>query len=110
DLAVELLVGQRAGVARLAFPEDRGLVLAPTEEVPVETVEGGVDLAAREPLGERGLPDQGLLPRLEPGEMLLGHAGPELLGRAGGLGVEFLVLGEGLDVGLAAEGRRRLEM
>ena len=47
DFAVQLLVGQRAGVARLAFPDDRGLVLPPGGEVPVEAVVADVQLCRR---------------------------------------------------------------
>ena len=38
DFAMQLLIGQHAGVARLAFPDDRRLVLPPRREVPVEAV------------------------------------------------------------------------
>ena len=53
-------------VARLAFPDDRGLVAA-GGEVPVEAVVAGVELPADEPLRVRCVrPVEHLRPRLEP--------------------------------------------
>jgi hypothetical protein len=56
DLAGQLPVGQRAPVARLAFPDDRRLVAPRAAEVPVDAVLCDVQLAADEPLGVRRLP------------------------------------------------------
>ena len=81
-LGVELAVGERAHVARLALPDDRGLGAAPgvlALEMPVEAVVGDVELAADEPLRERRLPVEHLLPGLEPGDVLARHLGPESL-------------------------------
>ena len=70
DFAVQLLVGQRARIAGLALPDDRGLVAA-VGQVPVEAVVAGVELPADEPLGVRGVrPVEHLRPRLEPVQRL----------------------------------------
>jgi hypothetical protein len=53
---VQLAVGERAHVAGLALPDDRGLGAPPgihALEVPVEAVVRDVELAADEPLRER---------------------------------------------------------
>ena len=44
----QLLIGERADFARLALPDDGGLVLAKGRDVTVEAVVGKVDLARRE--------------------------------------------------------------
>ena len=72
DFAVQILVAQHAGVARLAFPDDGGLVLAGGGQVPVEAVVAGVELAADEPLRERLVPLEHLVPGLEPVQALGG--------------------------------------
>src|SRR5688500_4647514 len=81
DLAVELAVGERALLARLALPDDGGLVAPPRVEVTVEAVVSDVELAADEPLGVRRLPLENRVPLLEPVQLLFGHARPERLGR-----------------------------
>jgi hypothetical protein len=66
-LGVQLSVGERALVAGLALPDDRGLVAAPRVlalEMAVETVVRDVELPAHEPLRERRLPVEHLLPGL----------------------------------------------
>ena len=73
----QLLVGERADFARLAFPDDGGLVLAPGRDVAVQAVVGDVDLAADEPLGARQLPFEHLVPRLEPVQ-LAGDLAPRI--------------------------------
>jgi hypothetical protein len=70
DIAVQLLVGERALIARLAFPEDRRLVAVRAGEMPVEAVFGNVELPAHEPLREWRLPLHHLAPRRLPGELL----------------------------------------
>jgi hypothetical protein len=75
----------------------------------VQAVVADVEPAAEEPLGERLVPLEDFLPGLEPDEFGLGLSGPEFFGRLDGLVVEFLVLGEGLDVGAGGKGLGRLE-
>ena len=69
DLAVEIEVGQRAAVARLAFPDDRGLVAPRAAHVAVDAVDAGVERAADEPLRVRRLPLEHLRPGREPLEL-----------------------------------------
>ncbi len=56
---MQLLIGERADVARLAFPDDGGLVAAPGGEMAVEAVVREVELAADEPLRPRARPIRG---------------------------------------------------
>src|SRR5207249_7517497 len=107
DLPQQLRVGEPPDLARLALPDDGGLVLARAGHVAVEAVLGEVQRAAHEPLGEGGLPLQDPVPLARPleGRRLLG---PEALGILDAPLVELAVLVEALDVGLLlALGRRR---
>ena len=62
DLMMELLVSKRsflawfAGACRLAFPNERGFVRGGCSQVPVEAIVTDIELASRDPLGERFLP------------------------------------------------------
>ncbi len=64
DLAMKLLVGERAFFARLAgggrfpLPDQRGFVGAWGVQMPVETIVADIELAADEPLGVGLLPFQ----------------------------------------------------
>src|SRR5207237_4502105 len=87
DLAVEVPVGQRARVARLALPDQGGLRAARGRDVTVETVVGDVELGADEPLSVRRLSLDRLLPALEPGQ-LARPPFPAPHGVARGLGVD----------------------
>ena len=78
DLAIQIEVGQRAAVARLAFPDDRGLVPARPARVAIDAVDARVQRAADEPLRMRRLPVEHLRPRREPLQ-LRGESGPERL-------------------------------
>ncbi len=90
-LAVEVEVGQRAAVARLAFPDERGLVAARRANVAVEAVGADVELAADEPLRVRRLPVEDLRPGLHPLE-LGGERRPERLGIGGRARVDARVV------------------
>src|SRR2546430_17217289 len=68
DLAVEIPVGQDAAVARLAFPDQRGLGAPRAGDVAVQAVVCDVQLTADEPLRVGRPPLERLLPRLEPVE------------------------------------------
>src|SRR5262245_36863980 len=108
---MELAVGERPHVAGLALPDDCGLVAAPRVlalEVSVEAVVGEVQLSADEPLRERRLPLEYLLPRLEPGDVLARHVGPEPLRVARAERAQRLGLLRG-PVRALRELRRRLE-
>ncbi len=66
DLARQHLVGQHAGVARLALPDERRLVAPRGGQMAVDAVVRRVELAVKEPLGERELPLQDLVEGFEP--------------------------------------------
>jgi hypothetical protein len=76
DLAVELAVGEHPRIARLALPDDGGLVAPPRFGVAVDAVGGGVELAADEPFGPRHVPLENFVVRLDPIQ-LLGLLRPE---------------------------------
>ena len=63
---MQLLISQSAGVARFAFPNQRGLVASPGSEMPIETVVGNIELAANKPLRVRRLPLQNRVALFEP--------------------------------------------
>ena len=69
DLPIQVEVGQRAPIARLAFPDDRRLVPPRPADVAVDAVDAGVERAADEPLRVRRLPVEHLRPRRRPLEL-----------------------------------------
>ena len=79
-LVVEVGVGDRAGVARLALPVVGDLVAPAGLDVAVEAVVADVERAADEPPGEGQVPLEHRVEVVEPGEQLAGLAGPEGLG------------------------------
>src|SRR6185369_9821415 len=87
DLAIEVPVGQRAAIAGLSLPDERGLVPPRPANVAVDAVDAGVERAAGEPPGMRRLPLEHARPRRDPFQ-LAGEAGPERLGIGGGAGVD----------------------
>src|SRR5262249_59446292 len=87
DLTVQVPVGQRPAIARLAFPDDRRLVAARRARVPVEAIRAGVQLPTDEPLRVRRLPLQHLAPRTNPVQ-LAREGGPESLRVASSLVVD----------------------
>ena len=122
---MKLLIGQRARVAGLAFPDERGFVPPPGDKMTVETVVGNIDLAAGEPLRERRLPIEHPRERLIPLQ-LASDPGPEgfrvilgfleegivelgrHMGTARELGVgrkQPVLLQDGIDVGHARDPR-----
>ena len=78
-VAVQVGVGDRAGVAGLALPVVGDLVAVAGLDVAVDGVVTDVELAADEPLGEGQLPVADGVPLLEPVEEVGGLAGPEAL-------------------------------
>ena len=77
-LTVEVEVGQRATVAGLPFPDERGLVAARPACVTIDAVHARVERAADEPLGVRRRPVEHRGPGPEP-RQLFRKAGPERL-------------------------------
>jgi len=90
DLAVEVVIGQRAAVAGLAFPDDRGFVASRSGEVAVDAIDTGVDFSADEPLGVRRIPLEHTVPRLRPVE-LARESRPERLRIAFRFGIDAIV-------------------
>src|SRR5579859_7576176 len=105
---MELLICERPNFARLAFPNDGGLITARRGEMPVKTVVAEIDLAADEPLRPRQVPLEDFLPRAEPMQLLC-DAAPELLGVRFGIGAHLLVLRGTLDQRALAELLRRVK-
>ena len=104
DLPVEVEVGQRSAIARLAFPDERRLVAPRATDVAIDAVDAGVQRAADEPFRVRWLPLEHARPRRGPLE-LRREGRPEGLGIALGACVDVLVA----HVGLRAERGGRLE-
>ncbi len=98
NFAMQLAISQRAGIARLAFPDDRGLVRPPGGEVGVETVVRDVRLAADEPAGVGLVPLQHPLERPKPVQ-LAGQAPPEAFDVAGRFVPHLLISGQRADAG-----------
>ena len=76
---MEVEVRERPPIAGLAFPDERRLVPARRPNVPVETIDADVQLAADEPARVRRFPVEDFRPRLRPLE-LGSKSGPERLG------------------------------
>jgi hypothetical protein len=102
DLAQQLLIGEGSRIARLAFPQDGGFVLAPGGDVAVQAVVGNVQLAPDEPFGEGQLPFEHAVPRLEPVQFAR-DLGPETFRVFGGLLIQAIVVGPAPDLGPGAE-------
>jgi hypothetical protein len=103
---VQGLVGEHAGVARLAFPHNRRLVLSRRVEVNIEAVVRDVRLAADKPTGKRLVPLEHLVKRLEPMQFL-GQLAPEGFRVGGGFLPHLFVLFHRADARLGGEFRRR---
>ena len=102
-LPVQIPVGIDLPVARLALPDDGGLVLARPVEMAVNAVVGYIELPAQEPLGKGGVrPVQHRIPGAEPVQ-LPGKPRPEPLRI---LARRLINAGVG-DVGAGGKLRRR---
>src|SRR6185295_18973781 len=86
-LAIEIEVGERAPIARLALPDQGGFVAPRAANMAVEAIDAGVDRTADEPLCVRRLPVEHGVPRPRPLE-LGRELRPERLGIAFGFGVK----------------------
>src|SRR5579863_9106930 len=98
----QLLIGERSRIARLAFPQDGRLVLAPGGYVPIQTVVRKIQLAADEPLGKWQLPIQHSIPALEPAQFR-GDVGPKFLGLFLGFFVDALIFSQAFNMSLLPE-------
>ena len=74
--SMQVAVGERAGVARLALPVVRDPVAPARLDVAVEAVVGDVERAADEPLGEGQVPLERGVEVLEPADAARGPGGP----------------------------------
>ena len=105
DLAIEIEVGQRAVLARLAFPDDGRLVAPWSARVAIDAVHARVQLPVGEPARVRRFPVEHLRERALPFE-LAGEACPE----AFGVTRRFVVHRRVPHDRGGREGRRRVEM
>src|SRR5437867_5468962 len=67
---VQVPIRERATIPRLAFPDDRGLVAPRRVDVPVDAIEGDIDLPSDEPLGTGRCPLEHFVPLRVPVELL----------------------------------------
>src|SRR5204862_4744480 len=68
--SVQLLVSKRSLFARLAFPQNCGLVAAVGGEMSIQAVLGKIEFSADVPFRKRRFPFQYFLPRFFPGKIL----------------------------------------
>ena len=101
-LTMQLLIGQSANLARLALPDDGGLVLAAGLDMAVDAVVGEVELSPYKPLSPRAVPLQHPVPLFEPVQ-LAGHARPEFIRIVYRLFVQAFIFVHAFDVRLLAE-------
>src|SRR6185503_19834413 len=68
-LAIEIEIGERAAVARLALPNQRSFVAPRSAHMPINAVHAGVNRSTDKPLRVRRLPFDDLGPFREPLEL-----------------------------------------
>jgi hypothetical protein len=90
---MQLLVSDRANIARFAFEDQRSLVFPSRAEVTVETVFGDIELTADKPLRVRGLPIEDFFERFAPDKLLVGLPAPEFFWGVDRLRIKLLVSG-----------------
>src|SRR6476660_4319972 len=105
---MQLLIGERPLIAGFAFPNDCGLVPTRACEMTVQAIFRNVQFAAHEPLRERRLPFDNLLPRRAP-DQLLRFACPEFGRLPDRFSIHSPILTQAFDPRLTAESRRWLE-
>ena len=102
DIAMELRVGDDAFVAGFAFPNDGGFVGARAFRMTVDAIFTYIQFATDEPLRERCLPVEDLVPLFAPVEFL-GFARPELVRLFNRFLVEFFVSRHRWDAGFGGK-------
>ena len=105
DFAMQILIGENAGIAWFPFPDDRRFVLAPGRQMPIQAVVTGVDLATDKPLGIGHFSLNDMVPLLEPVKVL-SQIAPESGRIIFGSLPHLLILSFAGDVRLASEFRR----
>src|SRR4051812_37249629 len=98
---MQFLIGDKALVPRLTFPQNRDFVLARSGEMAVQAIVGDVGLSSHEPLREGGTPIEYFGPFLEPVDLALGYFAPERFGVLLGTPVKVEIAVHSLDVGVA---------
>src|SRR6516162_2954653 len=105
---MQLLIGERALVAGLTFPNYCRLIPTRPCEMTVQTIFRNVQFSADKPFRERRFPFDNLLPWPAPNQ-LLRFARPELGRLPDRFPIHPPILSEALDARFTAETRRRLE-
>src|SRR4029077_9649079 len=77
DVVEQVLVGDRASIARLTLPVIGDPVPMAGHDVAVEALDAGVETPAAEPAGEGQVPLQNLVEGPIPAQVVLGLAAPE---------------------------------
>src|SRR5437868_7370829 len=104
DLAMQLLICERALVAGFAFPNYCGLIPTRPGEMPVQTIFRNVQFPAHEPFRERRLPFEDLFPWRAP-DQILRFARPEFARLPDRFAIHSLILSQALDSRFAVETR-----
>ncbi len=100
---MQFLIGEKALIAGLAFPQNGDFVLAMRAQMAVQAVVGDVGLRAGEPAGEGRVPLQNLGPFFKPVNLAGGDFAPEFLGILLGAAVQIAVAFDALNMGSADE-------
>src|ERR1700690_1802719 len=106
---MELLIGKRPSIARLAFPENRRFIFPPSRKMTIETVVADIQFSADKPLSKRRLPHKRFFPGRKPGQKFFGALRPI------GLRIFFRLTKKGLirrktfDVSLGGKSLGRLK-
>src|SRR5215470_7363186 len=105
---MQFLIRKSAILAGFAFPQNRSFVSPPTVQMPIDAVDGDVELTPDEPFCKWWIPLQHFLPLLEPVQLSC-DAGPEFTRIFHRKVINFFVLSERFDIRLSRKFRRRLE-
>ena len=108
DIAMQLLVSERAFIARLALPENGGLVSIRPGQMAIEAILRDVQFPAREPFRERRLPFQDFAPALLPDEFAR-LARPEFFRPRDRFAIHPPIFFQAADAGMFCEFAGRLE-
>ena len=99
DLAVQLIISQRASLARFALPKKSRLIASWSGQMPIETILRNVQLPTHKPFGERSFPIEHPVPGFVPGQFFR-FARPKFIRLLDRFPVHFPVLLQTLDSGM----------